>query len=559
VKYSALLQLVTPKRQTLLLILLLLLLGSAISLANPWIAGLLTETLLNGPQTGKPDLKTILLAWLGLVAVRGLIGFCSQYYISITGERMLAGLRSRIFDHLQFLPLGYFHDRSPGDTLSLLSNEASIVSRFVTGTLVQLLPLALTFIGALVIMFVLDAQIALLAAVLMPVYYLAMKLIGRRLRPLSKSWMESYSKMFSMVDENIHMLPVIKAFVREKHEHQRFEDKNQALLTISGQQAMIGAVLGPAITFLASAGLLLLLWLGISHVESGLLETGQLVSLLLYAMLLTQPISGLANVYGQVQRTRGAAERLQDFFAEQPEPQTEDKPELPAIKGDIRFDEVSFSYPGREPLFEDFGLRIAAGETLAITGPNGAGKSTLAWLLMRFAEPGAGRILIDGQDISDFSLQSLRSQIGLVAQNTLLVNGTVRDNLAYGNAGASEEEIQKAANAARASDFIEQLPQGYDTVIGDQGIKLSGGQRQRLSLARTLVKNPPILILDEATSMFDPEGEAGFIRECREVLASRTVILIGHRPTSLALANRVINLERRDSGPAFVNRSVGSG
>jgi ABC-type multidrug transport system fused ATPase/permease subunit len=393
--------------------------------------------------------------------------------------------------------------------------------------------------------------------------------------------------MFSMVDENIHMLPVIKAFVREKHEHRRFEDKNQALLTISGKQAKIGAVLGPAITFLASAGLLLLLWLGISHVESGVLETGQLVSLLLYAMLLTQPISGLANVYGQVQRTRGAAERLQDFFAEQREPvnrtgprvkpgvtesrhsgraqrdpesifSTTTSPDLPSLRGDIKFDAIGFAYPGREPLFEDFGLRIAAGETLAITGPNGAGKSTLAWLLMRFAEPDAGRILIDGQDISEFSLQSLRNQIGLVAQNTLLVNGTVRDNLAYGNTGASEEEIKKAANAARANEFIEQLPQGYDTVIGDQGIKLSGGQRQRLSLARTLMKNPPILILDEATSMFDPEGETGFIRKCREVLASRTVILIGHRPTSLALANRVINLERRDSGPAFVNRSVGA-
>ena len=215
-KYSALLQLVTPRRRTLLLILFLLLCGSAVSLANPWIAGLLTEALLNGPSEGTPSLRTILVAWLGLVALRSLLGFSSQYVIGTTGEQMLAGLRSRLYDHLQFLPMRYFHERSPGDTLALLSNEASVVSRFVTGTLVQLLPLSLTFVGASAIMFALDVQIALLAALLLPVYFLAMKLIGRRLRPLSSAWMESYSRMFSLVEENIGMLPAIKAFVREK-------------------------------------------------------------------------------------------------------------------------------------------------------------------------------------------------------------------------------------------------------------------------------------------------------------------------------------------------------
>ena len=188
---------------------------------------------------------------------------------------------------------------------------------------------------------------------------------------------------------------------------------------------------------------------------------------------------------------------------------------------------------------------VRAGEVLGLIGENGAGKSTLAYLLMRFDNPSCGRILIDGHDISQFNLKSLREHIGIVAQNTLLLNGTVRDNLVYGRFDASKEEIEIAACAARANEFIEQLPQGYDTLIGDQGIKLSGGQRQRLSLARTLMKDPPILILDEATSMFDPEGEAGFIDECKDLLHQRTVILITHRPASLALADRIIKLEKQ--------------
>jgi len=543
-KYSALIQLVSPKPQTTILVLILLLIGTGVSLANPWIAGLLTDALLTGPDEGKFPLRTILLGWLGLVALKSLVSFTSQYFIGITGQRVLTRLRARIYDHLQILPMGYFHESKPGDLLSLLSNEASVLSTFVTSTLVQLLPLGLTLIGAFVIMFSLDAQIALLAGALLPVYFIAMKLLGRRLRPLSKAWWESHSRMFSMVEENISMVPAIKAFVREKLERERFVEKNSELLSISSKQILTDAILSPTITLLASSGLLLLLWLGITHVESGQLTTSELVSLLLYAMLLTQPISGLANVYGQVQRTLGAADRLQTFFAEKPEPNGKNGTSLPTVKGTIEFENIHFSYPDRDPVLRDFSLKIEAGETIAITGPNGAGKSTMVNLLMRFYDPQSGRVLIDGHDIQDYDLQSVREQIGMVAQNVLLVNGSVRENLVYGRFDASDEDIKRATNAAKASEFIEQLPEGYDTIIGDQGVKLSGGQRQRLSLARTLMKDPPILILDEATAMFDPEGEAGFIHECRDLLARRTVILITHRPASLELADRVLKLEK---------------
>ena len=541
-KYSSLIHVVTPHRRTLLAILALLLAGSLASLANPWIAGRLTQSILNGPQADLPAFQLILLAWFVLLAVKSLLSFASSYLVGSTGEIMAARLRSRVYEHLQILPMTYYQDQRPGDLLTLLSRDSETISYFVTNTLVQLLPLLLTFAGAFAIMAWLDPQIALLAFILMPVYYLAMKIIGRRIRPLSSAWIETWSGMVSLVQENLGLLPAIKAFTREKKESERFEAKNTEYLGISRRQILIQSILTPSISLLAGAGLLLLLWVGIGHLQSGQLQTSELVSLLLYAMLLTQPVSGLAGVYGQVMHTRGAADRLLGFFAVQPEPVAEDKPEIGAVHGDIEFRAVNFAYPGRPEVLEAFNLKIAAGETIALTGPNGAGKTTLAHLLIRFIDPASGSIQIDGQDISQVSLHSLRRQIGLVAQHTLLLNGTVEENIAYGNPMAGIEDIKKAAKAARADEFIEALPDQYQTLIGDQGIRLSGGQRQRLSLARTLLKDPPILILDEATAMFDPEGEKSFIEECHELLGRRTVILITHRPASLALADRVLKM-----------------
>ena len=542
-KYNSLLYIVTPHRRTLLAILGLLLASSLAALANPWIAGKLTQSILGGPQADLPSFQLILLVWFVLLAIKSLLGFATSYLVGSTGQNMAARLRSRVYEHLQILPMTYYQQQRPGDLLTLLSRDSETISYFVTNTLVQLLPLALTFVGAFAIMAWLDPVIALLAAVLMPVYYLAMKIIGRKIRPLSSAWIETWSGMVSLVQENLGLLPAIKAFTREPVESERFEAKNSEYLGISRKQVLIQSIMTPAISLLAGAGLLLLLWVGINHVQSGQLQTSELVSLLLYAMLLTQPVSGLASVYGQVMHTRGAADRLLEFFAVQPEPHADDKPPIGTVHGEIEFREVSFCYPGRPEVFSHFNLKVETGETIALTGPNGAGKSTLAHLLMRFISPSQGIILLDGQDISEVSLNSLRRQIGLVAQHTLLLNGTVGENIAYGNPLATIEDIKKAAKAARADEFIAKLPDQYQTVIGDQGLRLSGGQRQRLSLARTLLKNPPILVLDEATAMFDPEGERDFIQECQELFNLRTVILITHRPASLELADRIIKID----------------
>jgi ATP-binding cassette subfamily B protein len=539
-RYTQLLNYITPHSRTLLLVVLLLLGTTAANLANPLFAGKLTEILLNESGGAGISVGTLLLAWLALLIIRATLSVASSFLVGSTGALMAAELRSRVYEHMQILPLAWYQERKQGDVLSLLSSDAESISRFVTNTVVQLLPQLLTLAFAFGMMAWLDPLIAGIAALLLPAYTIVTKLLGRRIRPLSSAWIESWSGLMAFVNENLGLMPVLKAFAREPLERDRFAARNRELLDVSRQQIWLASLLSPAIGLLAGAGALLLLWIGIQHLQSGQLQPSDLVTLLLYVMLLTSPLSALAGVYGQIMHARGAAERLLEFFGEKPEPLGHGDKNLQHAAGRIEFRDVTFAYPGRPPVLKHFNLTIEAGETIALTGPNGAGKSTLVHLLMRFMEPANGSILIDGTDIAEVELGSLRRQIGLVAQNTLLLNGTVAENIVYGQPQATEEEMKTAAKAARADEFIERLPDGYDTIIGDQGVKLSGGQRQRLSLARTLLKDPPILVLDEATAMFDPEGEAGFIAENREALERRTVILITHRPASLDLADRII-------------------
>lgn len=529
-----------PYRNSLALAGFLMLLETGAALAVPWLGGRFAQHVLSGVAA---NAGMVLLALLGLFALQALLKFGNNYVMGRTSAEILADLRIRLYDHLQALPLSFFHQRSQGDVIAIMTHEVSHLAHFITGTLLASAPLLVTVAGALVLMARIDMLLAALVALLVPVFYLVLKILGRRLQPIARELQAADAMAVAIADENLGMLPAIKTFTREAQESDRYRRKIVEIKELSTSQQRLYAAIEPSVQFVAAAAVVLLLWLAGGRVGNGQLTPGELVSLLLYAALLTRPVGTLANVYGQTRMARGALNRLQSVLTERPEPILQVGHALPAVRGDIEFRDVDFAYPGREKAVAGLNLKIRAGETVALTGENGAGKSTLMHLLMRLHEPQSGRIFVDGIDIAGVSLHSLRSQIGVVPQHILLFNGSARDNIGYGRPGADSPAIEHAARLAQAHEFITRLPQGYDTIIGDRGIKLSGGQRQRVALARALLKDPPILVLDEATAMFDPQAERSFIEDCHQALSQRTVILVTHRPASLALADRVVRID----------------
>jgi ABC-type multidrug transport system fused ATPase/permease subunit len=451
-------------------------------------------------------------------------------------------LRVHIYAHLQALPLRFHHDRRQGDVLALATVEIARVGHFLTGTLVSLPSRLLTAVGAVILMFRIDAQLALLVPVLVPAFYLVLKIVGRRLRWLAVAAQQAEADVIARMERNLAMLPAIKTFARETAETKDYYFVERSM-HISIREGRINAALEPLVGLIAAAAAVLLLHTAALQVKAGTMSGAELFSFLLYAALLTRPVGALAHIYGEIQSARGTLERLQSVLREDVEPGYASTTTRPVARGDLSFAGVSFRYPGREPILCNINLTIRAGETVALTGDNGAGKTTLVNLLLRFCDPDRGTIRIDGQDIALIQLQDLRRQIGFVPQRAALFNDTIGANIAFGLEHTTQDQIVAAAKLAQAHDFITRLPQAYDTVIGDHGVRLSGGQRQRLSLARALIKDPPILILDEATSMFDLEGERAFIAASASAFEGRTVILITHRLASLAIADRVIRVE----------------
>ena len=529
--------LLRPHLPALFLALLLMLVQSAATLAQPWLGGVLTDRLLVGSGVGP-----LLWVLFGLILAQQAIGYLVSIQLQAVSGRLVADAGSHVYAHLQSLPLAWHHARQHGDVLALLTGDVHRLGHYVTGTLVPLVPLLFTFVGALAMMLRVAPVIAIAIGVLMPLLFVLLKLVGRRLRPLSHEAMQAWADQAAMAEQNLSMLPVIKAFATDPLEARRYAGQAEAVRDIDLRRARLEGAIAPVVHVLGAGTVLLLLGLAGRHVASAELRVGELVSLVLYGLVLVNPVSQLARVYGSTQSARGTVQRMLAALGAVPEVDTGSRG-FEGVRGEIAFEGVDFAYPGRPPLLQGFDLSIAAGETVAITGPNGAGKSTLVHLLLRLLEPEAGAVRIDGIDVRDFRLAALREGVGLVAQQVMLFNASVAENIAYGRTDATPAQIEAAARAARAHEFVAALPQGYDTVVGDQGVRLSGGQKQRIALARALLKDPPILVLDEATAMFDPEGEAEFIAECHEVLKQRTVILITHRPASLALADRILRLD----------------
>jgi subfamily B ATP-binding cassette protein MsbA len=553
-EHRALLSLVRPHRAALASGAALMAAESGFALALPYFGGRVAEEFLRRQDV---VVGATLAALLAVITAQALLRFANVYLLGRTAHRFLADLRTRMYAHLQTLPMAYFNDRRRGDVLSVLATDTWRIGTYISSTLAGVVSMVLTLFGSVYFMWRIDATLALLAVAAIPLFYLVIKVLGRKVRPLATALNEAHWQAFARAEENLGLITIIKAFNRQPLEAERYAQMNETIRSLEDRELWHSGGLSPAVQWLAGVAVLIVLWLAADRVAAQSLGAGALVTFLLYASLMTRPVSALADLYGQTQSVRAALTRVEATLAEAPEA-ANDRTNPLAVRRErserfevqmptplpractIEFRNVSFAYPNRPPVLSDFNLRIEAGETIALTGENGAGKSTLVHLLLRFITPQSGQIFVDDVEIQQIDLQTLRARVGFVPQHVQLLNGTIRENIAYGRPDAAEEAIIAAAKAGQAHAFITALPEGYNTIIGDQGVRLSGGQRQRVALARALLVDPPILVLDEATSMFDNDSESAFIANCTDTLATKTVLLITHRPAALALATRQV-------------------
>ena len=538
VTVKSILQLALPWRWHIVLLTLIMLAESLVSLTMPWLTGRLADNVLSGTLDANWGLALKLIGLLFLVALLRTLTTILSGHVSLG---ILTDLRSWVHAHVIGLPLSFHQESKKGDLMSLMTWEVGQLSNYLTTTLASVLPSLVTAVGAIFMMAQINMFLAFVIPCVLPLFYIATKLAGRRVRGLSTNVQATEAAVMASAQETLEILPAIKTFTREPETFDTYRTRLAQARRAALQQLSAHAVISPATQFIAGSAAIILLGLAGKAVATEGLDTAGLVSFMLYAALLTRPVSILADIWGKTQVVRGLLVRLEKVMATPVEKLGARR--LGRVQGRINVQNLSFAYPGRPTLFHDIHLSISAGECIALTGPNGAGKTTLTALLMGLSKFDHGQILLDEQDITEISLRNLRQQFGHVPQRPLLFNASIRENIAFGLPDASEAQIYKAAAAAQADVFIKALPQGYDTIIGDAGVRLSGGQSQRIALARALIKDPPILVLDEATSMYDLEGESAFVSAAKTALAGRTVILITHRPATLALAERILVLE----------------
>jgi subfamily B ATP-binding cassette protein MsbA len=595
-----LLRYVSPYRRYMLIATAGLIGGAALGLVFPWIMQSLVDAVL--AQHNLAELNRITLVLIGTFLARGVFYYIQNYTLAYAGERIVVDLRREVYTHLHDLTLRFFSDRRVGELVSRLSSDVTLVRTALTNNVAQVLSQALTCAGSLVLMLVLNWRLTLFILVLAPLVALSGALFGRQLRKLSTTVQDQLAEGTAMAEEALSGVRVVKAFTREGYEAERYGKQMERAFSATMALTRVRSAFGPLITFLAFGALAGVLWFGGREVLAGRLSAGALIAFLVYGINIAGAVGSFTSLYGQLQEALGASRRIFELLDETPEIRSAPGAQpLPAVAGRITFDHVSFAYPrgaapqgakgngatnpqarfrlaksplgagddGRTPrkngdqatdppkrwgagddalkpgqtVLDDISLEIEPGEALALVGPSGAGKSTLFNLIPRFYDPTAGAVCVDGRDLRQVTLESLRAQIGIVPQETHLFSGTVRENLRYGKLDASDDELVAAARAANAQEFIARLPQGYDTLVGEKGVKLSGGQRQRVAIARAILKDPRILLLDEATSSLDSESE-GLVQEALErLMKGRTTVMIAHRLSTVHRANRIAVLE----------------
>ncbi len=517
-------------------------LSSLAALSIPWFVSQVLSGLFGASGV---DMSQMALLLVGALIALTLINIASSVVSGAATLRILSELRLEVYRHAQLISMRFHNQHQSGDTLALMTTEVNRLSTFLTATLASAPSMFLTAIGAVIALFLIDPTMALAIPIVVPLFYIVLKLLGRRLAMIGRQVRDAEVRLMRIAKSDLSMLAAIKAFADERVHERRYGTATEDARALKLTQTKLLAVMGPSVALIAALAAIAVLMIGNEQLATGELQPSEVLAFLLYAALLTRPVGSLANLYGQLQVARGALARLESFLGQETEPGYEQGQRLQRAQGAIEIEDVSFAYPNRDQVLNNLSLSIKPGEVVALTGPNGEGKSTLVQLLLRFYDPQSGTIKLDGTNIADLQVQDLRRQFGYVPQRALLFNGTVAENIGFGEAIEGEDveqALQRPAKLAQADKFIAELPKGYETVIGDHGIRLSGGQRQRLALARALYRDPPIMILDEATSMYDLESEAAFVESCVRSLKGKTIILITHRPASLVLADRILEV-----------------
>ena len=542
-KFSYFFTFLKEHKKSLAFAIFLMLAESLVNLGIPWAAGIFSASILQGANTFNLSYVQIAALWLSLFGMQAWLRFLSTYRVNLIGSDVLTQLSCRLYDHIQVLPVKYFNTSKKGEILSMLSNDVAIISYFISGILTGLIPSLLILFGAIIIMFSINITITLMIVGMVPAFFIVLKVIGRELRPLSQKIVQGQADSVAIASENFSVIKLVKSFTREQLESTRFRNKAGEIQALRKQQLKIQSILSPLIQLLVSTGVLIVVIASATYYQSGELSIPDIITLLMYGMLFAKPMSGLAHLYGQIQQALGASTRILDVFNMSPEPLESASLQKIAIRGEIFFGKVSFGYAPDTNVLNSVSFKIRPRETVVILGANGQGKTTVLHLLMRFIKPGSGQITLDGYPLESFDLSSLRGQIGLVSQDIALCDGTITDNIAYGYPQASTEDIENAAIKAGAHAFITGLELGYNTCVGENGVLLSGGQRQRIALARALLSEPAILLLDEPTSMFDNTGKEKFQFNFRALFSKQTVLIVTHDEAVAQQGDRVLTME----------------
>ena len=479
-----------------------------------------------------------------LFLIKGGFTYTAVYSMAFVSQRVAVDLRNDIFEQLHSLTLAYHQKHRTGEAVSRVISDVGLIQASLPNGLGDIWRDGLIAGGITVMLLILHWKLALVTMFTLPVLVWAANLYGTHLRRLSRSIQERVANLSSILQENLLGIRVIQAFNMEEQEQARFLHENHRSMAAGMRSARLNAMVWPVAELLLVGGMLVVVWYGSREVVGGRLTPGELVSFLGYIGMISQPVGSLTRAFGVWQQAMGAADRIFELLDEQPAVQEPVKPiYLDGVKGHVTYEQVSFAYVHDQPVIEDINLTVEPGEIIALVGPSGAGKTSLVNLLPRFYDPIKGTVRLDGIDLREISLKELRSQIGLVPQETILFGVSVRENILHGRPDASDQDIVAAAKAANAHDFIMGLPMGYDTLIGERGTSLSGGQRQRLAIARVVLKAPRILILDEATSALDTESEQLVQDALTRLTHNRTTFVIAHRLSTIRNAHRIAVIE----------------